>query len=98
MSQTPDHVASVPEQPAPPVAGQEAENQSPLDIYAAYLPPSGAPPVGVPPHGLKEKPQGEKISVPIVVGAISIIVLLLLIYFICDGLSNDSYLALASFP
>lgn len=97
MSQTSDHAESVSNQPAQPVTEQEIENQSPLDIYTAYLPPSGAPPVGVSPHSLKEKPQGEKISVPIVVGAISIIVLLLLIYFIFEGLSNDSYLALASY-
>lgn len=97
MSQTSDHAESVPDQSAPPVTVPEAENQSPLDIYSAYLPPSGAPPVGINPHNLKEKPQGEKISVPIVVGAISIIVLMLLIYFIFEGLSNDSYLALASY-
>lgn len=97
MSQTPEHAASAPDQPAPPSTVPEAESRSSLDIYAAYSPPYAAPPVGVTPHNLKEeKQQGEKISVPIVVGAISIIVLLLLIYSIFNAVSNDSYLALAS--
>ena len=96
MSHMSDHAAEVPDQPAPPVTVPEAESQSPLDIYAAYSPPHGVPQVGVNPHYRMEKAPGEKISVPIVVGAISIIVLLLVIYAFFNGLSNENYVALAA--